>query len=382
MRSADKKRPEAHSATVGAASQRRVLVANQQLWRYSGSEIHALQLAEYFKEQGDEVIFFAVSTRPWLAAEITARGIEIADWRSLRHELRKGFDIVWTHHEPPFYLLHILCGVRCRLAIHGILSRVVRLERVPLLPLSAQPDKFVILANSVETRDEITARSGQDGISVLLNIVPDAFQAHHKRNYAPELRRVAVVSNHIPDEVIAARNVLKERGVEVDLFGKGHKELLVDQSTLVDFDVVVTIGKTAQYALVQGIPLFLYDVFGGPGYVGPDGFKRHEDFNFSGRSAPQRMSAEDLAQALMDGYAGAAESACELRELYGDRYAIGSQTEWVMARTAAEALPLYGFRARLWSIVVTGLLRPTVPLRLICPEYVDTVGKWLKKKQN
>lgn len=376
MHPADEKRPAAMDSEEG--HRRRVLVAIHQLWRYSGSEIHALQLAEHFQDMGAEVIFFAVTTEPWLAAEIEARGIKIADLRTIRRKLRKDFDIVWTHHETSFYLLHILYGVRCRLAIHGILSRVVRLERLPLLPPFANPNKLIFLANSVETRNEVAARSSQSEISLLLNIVPEAFRTHRKLQYSPALRRVAVVSNHIPDELIAAKDLLEERGVEVELIGKGYKEVLVDHTTLVDFDAVVTIGKTAQYAIVQGIPLFLYDVFGGPGYIGPDGFERHEEFNFSGRSEPEQMSAEDLARALVDGYAARVLSARDLSEIHGDRYGIGTQTDWVDAKMEAESLSLYGFRARLWSMVVTGLMRPSVPIRIIFPKFVDAVGKWLK----
>lgn len=379
MRSADGQPQAAPLADAGREGRPlRVLIANHQLWRYTGSEIHALQLAEYFRDQGAEVMLFAVSAEPWLVADIEARGIEVLNRRALRKALRWGFDIVWTHHETPFYLLHILYGVRCRLAVHGILSRVAKLERLPLLPPVARPDRLVILANSVETRDDVAERSGQDGIGVLLNIVPEAFGRHPKVDYAPKLRRVVVVSNHIPDEVIDAKRLLAERAVEVELIGEGHRKVLVDHSTLADFDVVVTIGKTAQYAIVQGIPLFLYDVFGGPGYVSPEGFEHHEAFNFSGRSEPHRMSAQELADALVDGYAAGIAAAQALRESHGERYGVGPQTAEVMARMEVEALSLYEFRARLRGLVATLLARPTVPARLAVPKTVDAVGNWLK----
>lgn len=356
----------------------RILIANHQFWRYSGSEIHALQLAEHFADQGAEVVLAGVSRVPWLVREIEAKGVKFVSLRQIWRERRTGYDIVWTHHETVFFLLHVLVAIRCRLAVHGILSSSVKLERVPDVPPIGLSQNLALLANSAETRDAAETASGQVGIGVLLNIVPEPFRAHPKRTHSSQLRRVVVVSNHIPDELLAAKPLLRDRGVEVEFFGVGHRYVLIDHTSLVDFDVVVTIGKTAQYALVQGIPLFLYDKFGGPGYIDPDLFDRHEARNFSGRSDPRPMSPEEICDALIEGYGRSVTVSGALREACENRYGVGPQIGDVLARMRPQAAALYDAKARFRTAARTLARRPSVPLRLVAPRAVDVAGQWLK----
>lgn len=356
----------------------RVLFANHHFWRYTGSEIHTIQLAEHFLEKGAEVTLFGVTSEPWLVGQLKDKGIKVATRRELLGKIDAYFDLVWTHHETQFFLLHTLLGIDCRQAIHGILSYRVRLERMPIVPQGQGGEKLRLLANSVETRDAAAQASGLRDIGVLLNIVPDSFRSHEKIDYSPVLRRIAVVSNHVPSEIIEAKSLLCQKGVEVELFGQGYRYVLIDHQTLVGFDVVVTIGKTAQYAIAQGIPLFLYDIFGGPGYIHEHDFSRHEDYNYSGRSHPYRMSAEEICDTLIHGYPKAAAAARSLREICGDRYRVGPQTGQIISKMAPSFSPLFSRRARLRNALSVAIKRPSVLIRLAFPRAVDKVGRWLR----
>ncbi len=356
---------------------RKVLIANHQFRRYSGSELHAIQLAEFFMNEGAEVDFFGLSTEPWLLEEIEAKGVKFLSWRQVLQRSKQHYDIVWTHSETQFFLLHTLLGMRCKLAVHGILSYFVRLERVPLLSQRPHSDKLFFLANSVETREKILETSRNLEIRVLRNIVPDAFSAHAKLDYSQDLRRVAVVSNHVPVELIDAKRLLADKGIEVDVFGVNHQYVLVDHHTLTSYDVVITIGKTAQYAIVQGIPLFLYDIFGGPGYLTQEDFTKHEDFNFSGRSDPTKLSAEDICATLIGQYSEAVSKAQAIREASGDRYSVAAQTHRTLAALGHEYSSAFDRKGRLLNTILTMLMRPSVPLRVVFPKTVENFGTWL-----
>ena len=52
----------------------------------------------------------------------------------------------------------------------------------------------------------------------------------------------------------------------IDAIGS-EKPAITSAELLDHYDCVISIGKTVQYCLVQGIPVFLYDRFGGPGYL-------------------------------------------------------------------------------------------------------------------
>ena len=49
-------------------------------------------------------------------------------------------------------------------------------------------------------------------------------------------------------------------------------------------------------------PLYCYDRFGGPGYLEPEEFEEAKRTNYSGRSNPKKLSAEELVEDLIRGY--------------------------------------------------------------------------------
>ena len=52
---------------------------------------------------------------------------------------------------------------------------------------------------------------------------------------------------------------------------------------LAPYDAVVTIGKTVQYALSMGIPAYVYDHFGGVGWLDEDSLEPELHWAFSGQ---------------------------------------------------------------------------------------------------
>ena len=88
-----------------------------------------------------------------------------------------------------------------------------------------------------------------------------------------------MVSNHPPKELQEAMSLLSARGYQVDMLidAIGSEKPAITSAELLDhYDCVISIGKTVQYCLVQGIPVFLYDRFGGPGYLNESNYELAE----------------------------------------------------------------------------------------------------------
>src|SRR5690606_28711208 len=89
-----------------------------------------------------------------------------------------------------------------------------------------------------------------------------------EREYSPTLKSVLLVSNHLPDELLELKQELLRRGIAVKHMGRNGDDYgRLGPKALLESDLVVSIGKTAQYCLASRTPLFVYDHFGGPGYL-------------------------------------------------------------------------------------------------------------------
>ncbi len=305
---------------------RTILILNNQLRLFYGSELHSLHIAEYFRKLGYDVTLAAWDVGDPFVSAAARKGIDVFDIATDNSLFGREYDVVWTHHLTTFFFAHVVNTVAARHHVHGCLSPFLDLENVPISENFDLSARLKILANSVETRDVVRQQvRSEQAVDVFLNVVPDEFFAHRKTDYGEAVRKVVIVSNHVPPELRLAASALGRRGAKVDIIGIDDDHRLVDHRTLLDYDAVVTIGKTVQFALVQGVPVFVYDHFGGPGYLDAASFQRHEDFNFSGRSHREIRSGEDLADTIVNGYPQAVEFARYARNDLAQRYAIESQ---------------------------------------------------------
>jgi hypothetical protein len=177
-----------------------------------------------------------------------------------------------------------------------------------------------------------------------------------QREYVTAPRRFLIVSNHHAPEVQHARTLLEDRGCEVVHFGQGGEEYgLVTPEVLAAFDVVITIGKTVQYCLVSGTPVFVYDYFGGFGYLNSDNVEDSAWHNFSGRGGVTR-SGEEIVTQLFDGYDAAVEYQQAMRPAFIDRYSIAEVLPRLLASLEPRSLepPSEPFAAALLSAQTFG----------------------------
>jgi hypothetical protein len=81
----------------------------------------------------------------------------------------------------------------------------------------------------------------------------------------------------------------------------GDKYELVTPKALLKYDAVITIGKTVQYCLACGVPVYVYDKSGGCGYLNKKNFTKNRLVNFSGRGNKKKTS-EQIFSEIINGY--------------------------------------------------------------------------------
>ena len=151
--------------------------------------------------------------------------------------------------------------------------------------------------------------------------------------------KILVVSNHPPEELLKALSLVENEGVQIsflsDTLSNGQPRI-ISPDVLRSFDCVVTIGKTVQYCLVMGIPVYIYDHFGGGGYLTESNFALMEHYNFTGRvssdgcslvlakrnSFDRKKTPEFIMHDILGGYSAARAFQGEYRSEFVERYRI------------------------------------------------------------
>lgn len=282
----------------------RFLVLNHIFGEFTGSEINVLQVCEALRAAGHGAEIGTFEARGPLLARARDLGIAVnlllADsGPALDH------DVIWAHHAP--VLTHVL------FRRETVPCRVVFSSLSPLTPMESPPTYFadldLLLGHSPYNVEHLLGMGAEAWrIHYFPNFAPEAFFARQRPARAGGLRRMAVVSNHPPDEVRRMARIARTKGVQVDFIGR-DRSVFVDESVLPGYDLAVTIGKTAPYAFAQRVPLYCYDHFGGPGYIDEANFEKARHGNFCGRSFWRKLPAEELWADIEAGHAKAVSGA-------------------------------------------------------------------------
>lgn len=317
---------------------RRVLICHSIVHDLIGSTIVTLDLATALRELGAEVLVYATFVGDPAAALFAERGIEVADDAAMAGRRFSDFDLVWVHSQalpeamveqfaepqdlPPFVFLH-MSAIHYAPDEHPYVHELE--ERLSSLSLFIAPRTREKLLPFFETPPPT---------GIYPNPTPREYSL--PADVAPDVPgRVLVVSNHADPALMAAKDLLRERGVYVTHVGRtGDLTALVTPELLAPYDVVLSIGKTVQYCLVAGRPVFIHDHLGGYGYLDDASYEKARHHNFSGRHGPHR-TAEQIATEVLDGYAAAVDWHAEHRERFAEEFAI----EHVLPRVLREIRP-------------------------------------------
>lgn len=259
-----------------------------------------MELAIELRDMGWEVWIAALLLGEPMASEFEKHGFRIVDLLSEPSIIGNAkFDLAWIHHAPVFYELFMTQGIEAALVVFCSLSHFEPLEAVP----EYRENFDLLLANSIENRDHITRGLGlnEGQVVVFPNAVPSNYWGCPKEFHNPALKRIAIISNHPPPEELEAAALLKRKGIAITHIGTGGTQMLMSPKLLLNYDLVITIGKTIPYCFAVKVPVYCYDHFGGPGWLNEDNLDLASRNNFSGRGFSKK-TPETIADEIVEGY--------------------------------------------------------------------------------
>jgi hypothetical protein len=311
------------------------LLTTNHLKNLAGSEIVALEIVEYFLGLG--WIVFVVTN----VFEFPIRGLfealrggeRLFVTTNLDDDLDAEFDLIWIQHSlvPNALLVRLEKGAVTSPIVWHHMSTIEPIE-APLRPDIEGRIADVSTGVSPGVLD-LLQKFGLPPRQLVLfeNPSPDRFGAADLSAVQGEFLRVAVVSNHPPLELVRAIDILRDQGILVDVFGMGGTVRRIDAAVLSQYQAIISIGKTTQYALSMGIPVFVYDHFGGEGWLTPENIEREARLTFSGRSSMRRLSAEDLASEIVVGFPVAQSYSRSQRDYFRERWSLSLRMNELLA---------------------------------------------------
>lgn len=291
------------------------LVTNMFMNVFSGSPIVALDVAMTLKEAGVDVTIASASFQDPILSKVTAAGVKMIDLSipDAKQSLAKSYDLIWGQHWPIYDLVLCALETHFRYLAFSCLSPYEPLESIS--PCWQMADR--LLFNSPETLEK-AAPPDATKIEVLPNSLPALWRDGWSMP-AADLHRIAIVSNNLVRDLEEAVMLLRAQGIEVEQIGLHSRQRDADPALIDSFDAVVTIGHSVQKALMRRRPVYIYDRFGGFGWLTPDNAKDALELNFSGRGHG-RLKGALIAQTITEGYARAAASALNLATWAGTQF--------------------------------------------------------------
>ena len=290
---------------------KRFLITQPMIHGLNGSTLVALELAEYLQSIGASVEVYTYFSDYPAKGFFEAKEIKITTASDNPIYKTSDFDYIWVHSQViPISIIDSLSDSSDSSHPIFVFHHMSPFDWIPderpyiydLEEKLASVSSFIAEETKEEQQGYYTDRVPS---LYFPNPAPQAF-SKIKRTYRDELKKVLIVSNHPPQELLEARQALQAEGIEVDSFGElSENYSLITPEIISKYDVVITIGKTVQYCLTAGTPVYVYDHFGGSGYLSDNNFEKVFSRNFSGRDCETKKDAQQIVSDLISGYSEA-----------------------------------------------------------------------------
>ena len=229
---------------------------------------------------------------------------------------------MWAHHTFLLNWLIFENKIKAKKIIVSSLSPVVPFEFIPKYANKLS----LVLANSEETKEQLL-KEGIEEVYVLENY---SFKSYFEQeNEVKKLKNIAIVSNHVPDEVMQAKKLLEDSEYNVQIYGVAGKKELINDEILKKYDAVISIGKTVQYAMSLQIPIYVYDIHGGEGYLSLENLEKNRLKNFSGRGF-NKKSAEEIYNEIIQGFEEALRIAPEIKKYAYEKFCFENNIDKIL----------------------------------------------------
>lgn len=324
-------------------NQQTILLTNLFLASRTGSELHIIELAGYFTSKGWDVTIYTLSYAYPLQKESEKIGAKVVVFGN-EHQLQKHYDVLYAQHKRVSEYLAAIPGLTFDRVIVSVLGIVTEEEALPYFTKDADAVVFV----SDEAKDHF--KSNEALLNKKKFVFPntaaseyfDAFDQARSENListsndegvmdiaAAFPRRIAVISNHMPLELQDLATIVAEKNAQtvIDFYGYESVSVEITPALIKSYDLIISIGRTAQLALAAGTPYYCYDIFGGPGFIEPKDMARHAYHNFSGRSEPTKRSGDELYADISLRFRGAVQQLDANRRYAKDNFSFDSKTD-------------------------------------------------------
>ena len=293
----------------------KILITHCWLSGFGGAEINILQLTKYLISVGHEVNVFTYWYEGEMVDEFEKIGVKVMvdrfDYLDTKDKLEytdmsiNEYDIIWVCQQV--IPISIIRQINLRTTTKFIFLHMSSLIGIPVeAPIIYKLEEKIaskILVISEETLEDNLGRfmdKKDSRIGYYRNPVPVEFRYINKDH--SRLKKIAVITNHPAKEIIELSGKFENRGIEVEYIGSWNNNYrLVDSNVLKEFDLIIGIGKNVQYCLVSGIPVYVYDYFGGPGFLNSKNYNRARHYNFSGRGF-DRKTSDEIIEDIINGY--------------------------------------------------------------------------------
>lgn len=306
------------------------LLTNLNINSRTGSELHTLEFAKQLQNRGYVVTCFCLCAAYPLLKEFEEEGIEVLTLGD-ETKLENKYDLFIAQHRVVSEYIYSLQRITFSSIFISVLGLSDEHEGLPFF--SYLSNGIITVSNEVKAHLENTAQANGrqlPPIHVFPNYCTSPFYSfnYHVNN---SLERICCISNHPAPECLEAFELLRNDGIKADVFGYQSHSVEVTPELLSQYDVVVSIGRTAQECMSMGIPFYCYDHFGGPGYIDNNNIEHNAYYNFSGRPERQKRSAQWLYTDLINSYAKTKEIQNEIRDLCISRFRLEDLFERVMS---------------------------------------------------
>lgn len=268
----------------------RILITQPLIRGFNGSTLVTLELAEKLKELGAAVTVYTCDCDEPAKSSFEEKNIRIDTAQDNPKYSITDFDVIWIHSQIlPISIIESLTG--------NIPDKKPVFVFLHMSGMDWIPDEKPWIYDLENNLSSLSLFICEEVMSVnkkyldpkiptgfFRNPVPSYYKTRkHKPNNT--LKKILIVSNHIPTEVLEAKTILESNhGITVNILGENHGNYkLFDKKILDNYDAVITIAKTVPYCLVSGTPVYVYDTWGGgPGWLNEKNFHDAEERNFSG----------------------------------------------------------------------------------------------------
>lgn len=315
----------------------KILFVINQLSALVGGSLVPVEVAEYLHGMGHACTIAANYVDEPLAGLVSRQGITVSDDIAALRAF--DFDLVWLqNHTAPLLNYELTAQSRARtLFVFTHLSGLTFHENPGTVyePLLAD----VTICNSENLKNHLTQLGiPPHGIVVYPNPAPACFRRVDREAGPARLKMVKLISNHAPKEAVDALALVAGHGIRTRHIGKDGVYVRVTPEAVQRSSVVVSIGKSVQYAIASGIPPYIYDRWGGPGYLTSENFEQVAKANFSGRCTFRRIDARQMAEEIVEGFVAARHFVTTLPAELLHRYRMEPYVEQLLSRVDAAPL--------------------------------------------